>query len=225
MAGDGQSDLRGAQLTLSSFYPDDSSAVADKPDDLTILDDVDAERIGGASVSPGDRVVAGDSASTLEQTAPHRIAGRSRVVQQWEPLAHLTRAQQLPVDPIELQRVHPPCQQLKMMRAVADREHAALTEHDIESKLPGQSLVQAQSEIIEVCALGIEVVRAHHRGIAPGIAATKPAALDHRHLADAVLLGQVVSRREPVPTATDDNHVIARLRCGAAPQLWPILME
>ena len=39
---------------------------------------------------------------------------------------------------------------------------------------------------------------------------------------DAVLLGEVVGGREPVPAGPDDDHVIGRLGLGRAPLLGPV---
>jgi len=142
-----------------------------------------------------------------------------------EPLAHLICVQQLSVYAIEMKRVYPACKQLKMMRAVTDREHAALTEHDIESKLLRQSLVQTQSEIVEVCALGVRSSSSALLWYCARYCRRQANPLDHGHLPDAVLLGQVVRRRKSMPTATNDNHVIARLRVGGAPQLRPVFVK
>src|SRR6267378_7822173 len=111
-----------------------------------------------------------------------------------------------------------------MMGAVTDRQHAALAEHHVEAKLARQAFVQAQREIVKTRTLGVEVVRAHHRGVAPGIAAAEPAPFNHRHLRDAVLPGQVIGGREAVAAASDDDHIVFGFRAGAAPELWPVLV-
>ena len=46
------------------------------PGDLAILDDVDAERVGGARIAPGDRVVPRHAAAALQGRAEHRVAHR-----------------------------------------------------------------------------------------------------------------------------------------------------
>src|SRR5580704_791604 len=74
--------------------------------------------------------------------------------------------------------------------------------------------------LVEPGAFAPQIVRADDRRVAPGIAEANRALLEHRDVADAVLLGKVVSRREPMPAAADDDHLIARLRARLAPQ-WP----
>ncbi len=43
--------------------------------DLALLDDVDAQRVGPARITPGDGVVPGRAAAPLQRGPEHRIAG------------------------------------------------------------------------------------------------------------------------------------------------------
>src|SRR5262249_26567886 len=78
--------------------------------------------------------------------------------------------------------------------------------------------------LVEMGALVPEVVGAHDGRVAPGIAAAEPALLDHRHIGDAMLLGEVIGRRQAMAAAADDDDVVARPRLGAAPGFGPVLM-
>src|SRR3954466_4626225 len=69
-----------------------------------------------------------------------------------------------------------------------------------------------------------QVVRAHDGGVAAGVAAAQPAALEHRDVADAVLLRQVIGGGEAVAAAADDDDVVRRLRLGRAPVRRPVGM-
>ena len=68
------------------------------------------------------------------------------------------------------------------------------------------------------------VVGADDRRVAPRVAAAEPALLEHGDVGRAVLLGEVVGGREPVPAAADDDRVVARLRRGTAPGERPALV-
>lgn len=68
--------------------------------------------------------------------------------------------------------------------------------------------------LVDVHALFVEIVRADDGGVAPGIAAAEPALLDHRHIGDAVLLGEIVGSTQAVAAGADDDDVVfgTRLR-------------
>src|SRR6185295_2540633 len=68
------------------------------------------------------------------------------------------------------------------------------------------------------------VVRAHDGRVAAGIAAAEPAALEHRDVADAVLLRQVIRSGQAVAAAADDDHVVRRSWLGRAPVRRPVLV-
>src|SRR5208282_6636406 len=72
---------------------------------LAILDDVDAEPVGGARVAPGDGVVPGDAAAPLPDAAIGQIAGIERLGHQRQPLADFVRTPKLCVYAVELHRI------------------------------------------------------------------------------------------------------------------------
>ena len=58
--------------------PDDPAACGADRRHLAILDDVDAARVGGAGIAPGDRVVPRHPAAPLQRRAEHRVARVAR---------------------------------------------------------------------------------------------------------------------------------------------------
>ena len=58
----------------------------------------------------------------------------------------------------------------------------------------------------------------------PTLPRAEPALLQHRDVADPVLLGEIEGGRQPVPAAADDHDVVGGLRLGIAPhRLQPVL--
>jgi hypothetical protein len=76
--------------------------------------------------------------------------------------------------------------------------------------------------LVERRALVPQIVRPHDRRVAAGIAAAEPALLEHGDIGDAVVFRQIVSGRQAVAAAADDDCVVARLRFGIAPQARPL---
>ncbi len=109
-------------------------------------------------------------------------------------------------------------------RGVREVEHAALAQHDVEVQLLRQRLEELQRVLINRGAFIPQVVRAHDRGVAPGVAAAEPTTLEHRDLADAVLLRQVIGGGEAMAAAADDHDVVGGLGLGEAPERRPLLV-
>src|SRR3546814_1340133 len=97
-------------------------------------------------------------------------------------------------------------------------------EHDGVIQLLAQPLPQVERMVVELGAFVIEVVGADDGGIAPRIAAAEPTLLDHCHIADAVLLGQIIGRAQAVPAGADNHDVIFGFRLGIRPLLLPALV-
>ena len=72
-----------------------------------MLDDVDAEAVGGAGITPGDRVVAGGAGAGLEDGALHGKAGTVRIVEVGQAAAHLVAAEEFGIDPVRAHDVRP----------------------------------------------------------------------------------------------------------------------
>src|SRR5450755_1976605 len=76
--------------------------------------------------------------------------------------------------------------------------------------------------MIVKCRTFIEqVIRADDRRVAARVAAADPALLEHGDVGQAMLLGQVIRRSEPVATAADDDRIVGWLRLRLAPLRLP----
>ena len=67
----------------------------------------------------------------------------------------------------------------------------------------------------------MEVVGPNHLGIAPGIAAPDPTALEHRNPPNTVLLCQVVGGRKPMAAPANDDDVVAGFELRICPDGLP----
>ena len=185
---------------------------------LAALDEVDAERVGGARVAPGDVLVAGDPAARLVGRAEHRVAHVGRDVEDRAELADRVRLEPLGVDAVEPVRAHAPHAVADVLQRVRQVEHAALAEEQVVVELRLEPLPQLQRVLVDRGALVPEVVRADDRRVARDVPAGEPAALEHGDVGDAVLLREVVGGREPVPAAADDHDLVRVARLRAAPE-------
>ncbi len=224
MPGDADAELLAADRAARGLDADDLAAVARDAGDLAVLDDVDPARVGGARVAPGNGIVARGAAARLHEAADDRVARAIRAVEQRHEVADLVAAHQLGVDAIQPHGIAAALEGVELGGRVREVEHAALAEHDVEVELGAQALPELERELVEM-GVGLEpVVRAHDRGVAPGVAAAEPALLEHRDVGDAVLLGEVVGGRQAMAAATHNHDVVSRLRLGAAPGRGPARM-
>ena len=188
---------------------------------LAVLDDVHAERIRGARVAPGHRVVPRGAGAPLQEPAEDREARLRGHLQERGLRGHLRAAEDVHIDAVHAHGVGPARDRLQVMAAVRQDHKSALAEHDVEVQLAREPLVEAQREVVEARALREEVVGAHDRRVAPGVAAAEPAALEDRHVADPVVLRQVVRGRESVAAAAHDERIVGALGLGRAPHRSP----
>ena len=200
---------------------DGAGGVAADRGRLAILDDVDAARRSRARIAPGDRVVPRCAASPLQRRADDRIADVASDVQKRAEGLGLFGRQPFVVDPGQAVGVDVTLADLDVMGVVGQHHHAARRIHDVVVELLRQALPKLQRMLIERGRFLPQVVGADDGGVAPGVAAAEPALLEHRDIAEAVLLGEVIGGREPVPAGADDDRVIGRLRLGVAPLLRP----
>jgi hypothetical protein len=192
--------------------------------DLALLDDIDAQPVGGAGIAPGNGIVTRDAGTGLPDRAMDRIAGLRRIIVDRHPALDLGKVQKAGIDAVDLHGIDHAGGHLHLGGTGDHLHHAALRQHDVVVQLPRQPLVERQREVVERRAFGIEIVRADRRGVAAGIAAAQPAALDHRDIAQAMGPGEIVGRGKPLPAAADDHHIVARLGLRAAPGGAPALL-
>ena len=221
MPGDRHADRLGPDFALCRLDPDAGAVLHDKAGHFAILDDVDAERIGGARIAPGDGVVARGAAAGLPDAAVRQVARVERLGHQRQPPADLVGSPELGVDAVELHGVGDAGGDFELRRRVRHVEDAALAQHHVEVELARQSLVEPQREIVERNRFRPKVVRAHDRGVASGVAAAEPTLFDDAHSGPAVVLGEIIGRRQPVAAAADDDKIVRRLGPCLAPGRRP----
>ena len=83
---------------------------------------------------------------------------------------------------------------------------------------------QLQREFVEPDVVGLEVVGADDRGVAPDVAEADRALLQHRDIANAKLGCEVIGGGEPMPATAHDHDPIARPRRRLGPGARPAAM-
>src|SRR5260221_9444259 len=66
--------------------------------------------------------------------------------------------------------------------------------------------------------------RAHHRRVAPGVAAAEPALLEHGDVGDTVVLGKIIGSGKAVAAGPHDDDFVFRFRRRVAPRALPASM-
>ena len=107
---------------------------------------------------------------------------------------------------------------------MAQKQGAALAEHDIVVDLVGQALPELERQFHQVLQGTQAIVGAHDGGVASGVAAADPAALQNRDAAHAMVFGEIEGGRQAVPAAADDDDVIVRLGRRIAPGERPMFV-
>src|SRR5205823_13326404 len=74
-------------------------------------------------------------------------------------------------------------------------------------------------------ALIPEVVRANHGGVAGHVAARQPAALEHRNVGDAMVLGKVIRRGQTMAAGANDDDLVRTPRLRVAPEMIGMRMR
>ena len=194
----------------------DGPAVLD-PDagDLGLGVDLDAAPGGAAGVAPGDRVVPRDRARRVVEGGQDRVADLVGQVELRAEPPDVVGPDQAGIDAQMLVDLGPPAGGAHGGVGVGEGQVAAGRVEDVEVEVGRQVLKQPHRLVVEAHALGRQVVRADDRGVARGVAAGEPAALQHGHARDAVVAGEIVGGGEPVPAAADDHHVVGRAQLGA----------
>ena len=190
--------------------------------DLTLLDDIDSERIGGPCIAPRHRVVARHAGPTLQRSTEHRVA---RVqVDEGNHLLDLCRCDHFAVNSVESVGVDPTFNVPHVLQAVTQVHHPALAEHHVVVDVLRKTFPQLHRLLVQRRGFVPQVVGTHDRRVTPRVAAAEVAALDHRDVTHAMFLGQVVRSGQPVATGADDDHVIFTFGFGRAPLLLPVLV-
>src|SRR5665213_3832071 len=78
--------------------------------------------------------------------------------------------------------------------------------------------------LVKPRALVPQIVGTDDRRVASGVAEADRAFFEDGDVADTVLLGEIIGRRQAVATAADDDDIVARLWRRLAPQRRPAAM-
>ena len=191
-------------------------------EDLGLLDDVDAVVVGTACVAPDHCVVADDAAWRVVECPQDRVAGVRRDVEAGGLLLDLLRIDDAGVDALELVDLGPPVHGAQRGVGVGQREVASFGEHDVQVQVGSHCPVQLERAVVEGHTLGREVVGAHDGGVAARPASTDVTLVEHGHVRDAVVRGQVVGRGEAVQAGADNDDVVGVTHLGAAPHPGPV---
>jgi hypothetical protein len=76
--------------------------------DLTILNDIDSQSVGGAGIAPGHNIVARNATATLQGRPEDRVAQRGRDVERWAKRPCLRWRQPVVVYAVKSIRMHMP---------------------------------------------------------------------------------------------------------------------
>src|ERR1700722_14039042 len=112
--------------------------------DFAVLDDVDAQAVGGARVTPGHRSMAYGAGSSLEQSPVDGKAALRRVVQEGQKPLHVGAIEQRALDAIQAHGVALTGQHIELNGTVRQYQLSALGQHDVEIELVGQPFPQLQ---------------------------------------------------------------------------------
>jgi hypothetical protein len=160
----------------------------------------------------------------LQRGAQDRVAAVRPQIDDRAELLHLAGVQQFGIDVVQAVRVDPSRQFAQVVLVVGQVQDAALAEHDVVVQLLAHGFPELEGVLVKGGAFVPQIVRAHDGGVAPGVAAAQPAALEHGDVGDLVFLGEIVGGGEAVPAAADDDHVVGRLGLRRAPGRGPVLM-
>src|SRR5207248_5539471 len=194
-----------------------------------LLVDFDAAAVGPAGQAPGHRVVPGDRPRRVVQgAADRRQVAAAGQVQLGNALLDEGGVDDFAVDAQVLIDFRPPALRAQGRLGVGQGEVAALGVKEVQAQVARQVAEEVHAGLVELRAFGREVVGADDGSVAAGAAAADVAFFQDRDVGDAVVLGQVVRRRQAVPAAADDDDVVFTLEAiwGAEhPRLGILLAE
>ena len=224
MAGDGHADLLRPDRAARGFHADDGAArIAHEAGQFAILNDVDAAIGRAARITPDHCVVPRGAAAALQQPA-HDRKPRMIIIEKGRQLAHRRAVEQLGIDAMQPHRIAAPGEGVALRVGVIEVEDAALADHRVIVEVLLEALPQLHRPFVERSVAVEPVIRADDGGVSPGIAAADPSLFDHRDIGDAVHLGEVIGRCQPVAAAAHDHHVVGLARVGIAPGPLPLAM-
>jgi len=164
------------------------------------------------------------AAATLQRGADDRVPDVARNIEDRAEGLGFLGAQPFVVDARKPVGVDVALRDLNVMGVVREHHHAARRIHHVVVELPREALPQLQRVLVERGRFLPEIVGPQDCRVAAGVAASEPALFEHSDLRQPMLLGEVISGREPMPAGSNDNRVVRTLRFGTAPLLRPALI-
>ncbi len=107
MPGNNTADLGGFDETAGGFNALDAVAIAAQAGHFTVLDDINAEVISRAGITPGNGIMAGGAAAFLQEPAHHGIADRLVDIDDRHKRLDLFRAKHITVNAVQLDGMDP----------------------------------------------------------------------------------------------------------------------
>ena len=101
VTSDRQANPGGGDETAVGLHPGDSAALQAQTGHFTLLDDIDATRVGGPRITPGYSVMAYGAATRLQQAAMNRKPRLRRAIQIRYPARDLITRHPLGVDTVQ----------------------------------------------------------------------------------------------------------------------------
>ena len=197
----------------------DSAVVGEHAGDFASLDQIHSRVRGLAGITPGDRVVPRNAAAVLDEAPVDWEAAIQ--VDVGDAPANRFRTQNFGIDSVHRDGICPAPVDFQFMWAVADGENAPRAEHHIEVDFLAEVFEQPKRMFVECTAFGIEVIRPAHHGVTAGVPAAQVPLFEHGDAADALMPGEVIGRRQAMPSRADDQHIIVfsglAVRPGARP--------
>jgi len=138
-----------------------------------------------------------------------------------QPSPEAIRIEHLRIDAERAVGLRALAQRDQIVAGMSKGDDPALRKHDVEIEITRKAFPKFEGVLVETRRLGPQVVGADNGGVAPRIAAAEPPLVKHQNVTDAVFLGKIIGRGEPVPSRADDNDVIDRLGLGATPNPRP----
>jgi len=205
--------IRGVNpATASRVDTHHPAALHPNPRDLGLLMDLYAAPIGAAPIAPGHRVMAGNGARLMKQGAENRRMTAAGHIDRRDAALDEGGVDGFGAHTVVLIDLRPPAHGAHRRIRVREGVMTPRRIEQIQIEIDGEILPQAHALVVEFHPLGSEIVRANDGGVAAGIAAAEIAFVEHRHVADTVIAGQVIGRRQTVAARPDDDHVVTRFQ-------------
>ena len=131
MACGNDADLVGQNGAARGAYARHAAVLAQNPGHFAVLDDVHAKAVRGAGVTPCYSVVARRAAAALQRGAHHRVARRSRDVDDRTELLDLFWREPLAVDAVQPVGFDAASALAHVAKIVREVEYTTLAEHEV----------------------------------------------------------------------------------------------